>query len=212
MQGWTTVTILSPFLYHDCNVGQDSRFCLLASNDTRFLPLFDDIYQLHLAFEPVQVLINSYQFQCCGRVTMWGAYIRPGGMEHTGSYSIAFQVWRGGSDGCYTLVGSNNFEAIELSGNLVQEVVSDKEQIEVQENDVIGYHLVYTGVVPVNVSQPGILLSDIYTTESVWYADSNNQQIDGLCPDPTSDRNNEDGLPLRMSTFNAPIITIGFCE
>ena len=137
------------------------------------------------------------------------------GLEAWERYSITFQVWRRGSNGCYTLVGSNDFKAIELSGELVQEVVSDEEQIEVQESDVIGYNLVYDGIVPANITLPGILLSELYTTENVWYTVLNNpsnQQIDEVCPDRTIGHTTENGLPLTMSTFNAPIITVGFCE
>ena len=161
--------------------------------------------------EPVQAIITSYKFQCSGRINMWGVYVRPGGESET--YTIQFQVWRQGSNGCYLLVGSNTFENIELTGELVQETVNDSQQIEVEPGDVVGYHLSYDRLGSL-INPVGILYSESYKTDSVWHTTLNSPWTGGLCPNPNIDTDLGDieGLPLRSVTFNAPIIAIGFCE
>ncbi len=184
-------------------------FCLNATNGMRPLPPFSNDYQMRISIEPIQALITSYQFQCSGRINMWATYVRPGGASET--YSIQFQVWRLGLNECYTLVGNNTFQNIELSGELFQEVVNDNQQIQVQPGDVVGYHLTYDGVGSL-VNPVGLLYSEMYTTESVWLTTLSSPWTGNLCPNPNIDHTNQDGLPLRTALFNGPIIAIGFCE
>ena len=60
----------------------------------------------------IQVIITSYEFQCCCNITAWRMYIKP---ENEGFYIITFQVWRPlQMNGCYELVGANRFT---INGN-----------------------------------------------------------------------------------------------
>ena len=91
-----------------------------------------------------QVIITSYQFQCCGDITRWQTYVEPGGAGSDGNYNIRFQVWRPGpgvaSDGCYSFVAEDRYDSIPLGqGGLVDRTVPGV--ISVQPGDVLGYFM-----------------------------------------------------------------------
>ena len=94
-----------------------------------------------------QVIVTSYQFHCCGEITVWQTHVLPGGGNHNeGVYSINFQVWRPsltvGSDGAgeYSLVGENRFTSIFLRSNrLVSETPEPSSMISVKPGDVVGF-------------------------------------------------------------------------
>ncbi len=94
-----------------------------------------------------QIIVTSYQFQCCGTITRWQTYVYPLGPNHRdGVYSIIFQVWRpstpGADDGCYYMVGQDSYENIVLlegTGGLVNRTVPQPSQLTVQPGDVVGF-------------------------------------------------------------------------
>ena len=89
-----------------------------------------------------QVLVTSYQFQCCGNVTRWQTYVRPGGGAHQGVYTISFQVWRDSKAGCYQLMGQDDYDDIPLgAGGLVDRALQPEQYIAVQPGDVLGYYM-----------------------------------------------------------------------
>lgn len=184
--------------------------CLAASNGSSFLPPFNPpTSTIHLGVHPIQVLITSYQFQCCGAVTTWGAYIGPENQD--GTVTIQFQVWRaleGG--GCYTNVGTNQFEGIKLSDNMILANVTTADQIQVLPGDVVGYNLQRDGNLEL---ESGILLSDQdpYRNESLWYVTPSEGRKQTQClPSATKVSN----LAGTLSQFNntGPIITADIGE
>ena len=192
----------------DCKLAAQS--CLQASNGNRPLPAFErngDRFKI----QPIQAIITSYRFNCCGLITEWAAHVeRSGGGHNDGYYTITFQVWRPNSpspvnnDGCYTLVGDNLFRDIVLdSDRAVREAPSDNDRIEVQPGDVVGFYLTGT-----DREDNGIRFAEDYTQESVWYATSD--VVEGSNPScifPV-------GESRTLSSFTnlAPRITAAVCE
>ena len=94
-----------------------------------------------------QVIVTSYQFQCCGTITAWRTFVDPSGGSHrNGVYSINFQVWRpstpGVDDGCYIMAGEDTYENIillEETRGLVNRTVPQSANLTVQPGDVIGF-------------------------------------------------------------------------
>ena len=102
-----------------------------------------------------QAIVPAYTFQCSGRVTEWGACVRPGGQMREQFY-IQFQVWRPtGPSGCYSLVGFNRPVGSQGEDGVLSPPgvssaplhrcvvlpVTEEEQIEVQSGDVVGYYV-----------------------------------------------------------------------
>ncbi len=134
---------------------------------------------------PIQAIITSYRFNCCGVVTEWRAFVERSGFQQftDQSYTISFQVWRPNSlspvdtDGCYTMQGTNHFPSIPLSEpnspdrGIVTGVPLESERIEVQPGDVVGFYLESSRDV-----NDGIQFSrdgdnpNPYTNETVWFA------------------------------------------
>ena len=77
------------------------------------LPLFEDPGGRgapRIEANPVQVIIKSYEFHCCGKVGSWAAVVYPNGGGHTdGVYSIKFQIWRPMGDNTFFKIGENSF-------------------------------------------------------------------------------------------------------
>ena len=175
--------------------------CLFASNGSSRLPSFElPEAPEHLVVDPIQSLITSYRFKCCGNITMWGAYIRP--VSNDGSATLSFQVWRPRDNGCFTMVGDNRFVGAVQPDATILEVAKD--QIQVQPGDIVGYSLTKN-----TNSDPtfGIVLNMDFTEETEWY--TNDIEIQStLCPD------NEDGQNILPSqnTQGGPIITASVGE
>ncbi len=124
------------------------------------------------------VAITSYQFQCCGNITAWQTYVHPEGARHRdGVYGITLYVLRPGSgveeDGCYSIVGEDRYEDIQLleeARGLVNRTLEPANFLAVQPGDVVGY---YVTVKPEEGGPPrppneGITLMK-GGNETVWY-------------------------------------------
>ena len=193
--------------------------CLLATNGNRPLPNFvRPSSTSKFRGNPIQAIITSYRFNCCGVITQWGAFVHRGGDTFNGTYSITFQVWRPNSpspvdtDGCYAIAGVNHFQNIVLNSNnrgLIRETSPANETIAVQPGDVIGFYLTNTR----DKEDNGIQFADEgdnadpYEDEAVWYAIGTISGSNPSCLFPVgSDRT------LSLSTNLAPLITASICE
>ena len=152
-----------------------------------------------------QVIVTSYTFMCCGRIQLWQTYVDPGGDED-GEYDITFQVWRPNanteSDGCYSLVGDNEFLDIDLGrGGLVCEAPrTAQEEISVQPGDVVGFQGFHR-----RGGNRGIQISTEYTDESVWHAVNPSATGNPQCMYPVGTGN---GRVLQSFNNNAPILSV----
>ena len=153
-----------------------------------------------------QVIITSYQFQCCGNITRWRTYTEPGGGGHDGDYNIRFQVWRPGpgvaTDGCYSLVAEDRYDSIPLGQDgLVDRTVPGV--ISVQPGDVLGYFMTDSTR---DERREGIQLEEREDDdeERVWY---NSRTLvttgDPACPFPVGE-----GRILDTFTNSAPVIFV----
>ncbi len=176
--------------------------CLRASNGSSSLPAFQPpTSTMYLGANPIQVLVTSYQFQCCGTVTMWRAYIGPENQD-----TVQFQVWRTLDGGCYNNVGTNQFEGIQLSDNMILANVTTENQIEVMPGDVIGYTLQREDNLE---SEFGILLSnkDSYQNESMWYVTPSEGREQTQCLQSATKVSNTTAGTLSQFNNIGPIIT-----
>ena len=130
-----------------------------------------------------QVIITSYEFQCCCNISAWKTYIKP---ENEGLYIITFQVWRPLQvNGCYKLVGANRFEII--GSGTVNESPDPSDVITAQPGDVVGYYNLFSELFQSTNfnSNFGIHLDRIHNA-SVWYhtRSNNDNNITGgpQCP------------------------------
>ena len=167
--------------------------CLLASNGSRPLPSFERHSEYGpQSRNPIQAIITSYSFNCCGVITGWGASIGRFGQNFEGNHMISFQVWRpnspsADSTSCYNLTGANNFD-IELEwfewGHPMRGLINvttplDESRITVQPGDVVGFN--YIG----ERNRNGIAFSadDSYREESVWFETGQRVETDRtICP------------------------------
>ncbi len=112
-----------------------------------------------------QVLIPSYQFNCCGVVNGWGAYVEPGGGNDEMNYNAIFQVWRPEGNGVYTIVGENAYpKPITLAGHSRLIVIATEPLIQFQPGDVVGYYLDSDREVG-----NGVQLDESDTNQEVYY-------------------------------------------
>ncbi len=202
------------------------QHCLHATNGDRDLPNFvrpggGGVPQFK--DNPIQAIITSYRFDCCGVVTEWRALVEGSGSGYFAEqpYTISFQVWRPNStspvdtDGCYTRQGINHFPAISLADpdaadrGIVTGVPLESERIEVQPGDVVGFYLESS-----RLTSDGIQFAgdddntSPYTEETVWFAtDSLTPRPEATCMYPVG----TSGL-LSSSTNLAALITATVCE
>ncbi len=191
--------------------------CLQATNGGRDLPIFvrpED--RGRFRENPLQAIITSYKFDCCGVVTEWRAIVHNSGFIHFEEqpYTISFQVWRPNSpspvdtDGCYTMQGTNYFPSIPLADpntddrGIVTGVPLESERIEVQPGDVVGFYLESR-----ENGNDGIQFAEDRRDESVWYATGVITDSDLTCPLPVGP-----GRTLSSFTNLAPLITATLCE
>ena len=165
-----------------------------------------------------QAIIPSYRFVCnqmCGNITEWGVDVEPGGGGDNGQYTIIFQVWRpspttvdvSSGTGCYSLVGSNRFSQIDLSGNVAEVTPLPQDYIQFQPGDVVGFY-----VEEARDDNRGVVVLTSprrYTSEIVWYA--------SIPPSMTTSQNGDcysvgsSGV-LNSLTRAAPVISISACK
>ncbi len=135
-----------PIVDH-CSTAQE---CVRANSDgADSLPIFGDPGKVapRIEVNPIQVIIKSYEFHCCGKVGGWAAYVEPGGgIQTNGVYSINFQIWRPMGDNRFVKIGDNSFPSLTLTDfSLIEETPSNSEQLDFQPGDVVGYYLEQAG-------------------------------------------------------------------
>ena len=157
----------------------------------------------NIAMNPIQVIIKSYQFHCCGKVGGWAAYVEPGGnMHENGVYNIKFQIWRPTSGNTYVKIGENSFPRVQLidvpKGQINEEVQSSSEQLHFQPGDVIGYYLDQNS----DDTNGAIQFDYSFTQEELWYTTGNSDLQNECRLDISS------GGDLSLSTTLGPIISV----
>ena len=159
----------------------------------------------YIEINPIQVIIKSYQFHCCGKVGGWAAYVQPGGGNHAdGVYNIKFQIWRPTGGDSYVKIGENSFPRVQLvtTREINEAVQSSSEQLHFQPGDVVGYYLDQNSRDP----NGGIQFDSEFTQEELWYTTGN------------SDLQNEcrldigTGGDLSLSTTLGPIISVSLSK
>ena len=193
--------------------------CLHASNGDRPLPNFirpEGSQELKFNVNPIQAIIASYRFNCCGLITEWRAFVH--GSIFT-TYTISFQVWSpiSNNNSCYNLTGINHFSRIPLASfsasdrGIVTGTVSASERVNVQPGDVIGFHL--KTVRNLFFHSNGIQFAGDndnnpdYRNESVWSLASPTVESPtegSLCAGPHH--------VLSSFTDRAPLITVTVCK
>ena len=163
-----------------------------------------------------QVIVASYQFQCCGNITRWQTFVDPGGVRADGEYTITFQVWRPGEgvevDGCYSLIGQDTYADIELDRDgLVDRTLEPEGFLPVQPGDVVGYFMSRVGRTG---ERDGIQLEprEEDEGEEVWYQSDAAVPLvlgSGLCLFSVGV---EDGRTLMSFTNSAPILRVDVGE
>ena len=156
-----------------------------------------------------QVIVPAYYFMCNSKVTQWGACFEPGGgME---DYEIDFQVWRPADpvSNIYTFVGMNSIRGDSgLDRSCLILDVPEEDQIQVQRDDVVGFHSIHRGRIDQSEDSKsprddaGVELDDGFNF-IVWFADAN------MVPDCTEPGCTISTGPgnLDQSTLGAPVIT-----
>ena len=156
-----------------------------------------------------QAIVTSYQFHCCGDITEWQAYMRPGGGRHNrGVYTIHFQVWRPSPTvtGCYSLVEENRFPGVTLTDRRVSETPEPTNRISVRPGDVLGYFVSSSRAGP--GQQQGIQMDPTFTGDEVVYLDLNGATELPFGPSSCPVSVGPGGM--LVSTVNAaPVISIG---
>ena len=184
---------------HECSLCLVAQGCLQSDNGT--IPFRDLGGGVDSERVPTgrQVIITSYQFQCCGNITRWRTYTEPGGGGHDGDYNIRFQVWRQGPEveinGCYSLVAEDRYDSIPLGqGGLVDRTVP---------GDVLGYFM--TDGTRNDGRREGIQLEEREDDdgERVWYNSRTLVTTGDPCPFPVGG-----GRILDTFTNSAPVISI----
>ncbi len=180
--------------------------CVIANSDgADSLPSFGDPDNKDsiVGVNPIQVIIKSYRFQCCGKIGGWAAYIQPGGGNHDDAYSIKFQIWRPTSENSasYEKIGENSFSPATLTDSYIAATPLPSQQLDFQPGDVVGYYLQQAGG-----SNGGLQFDSDFTSEELWYATGNS--------DLQNDNSLEVGTAedLSMSTNLGPIISISISE
>ncbi len=209
-----------------CDVFYIGQQCLRATNGDRDLPNFvrpGGGGEPRFRENPIQAIITSYGFNCCGVVTEWRALVGRSGDNYFDDqpYNISFQVWTPNSpslvdtDGCYNMQGTNHFSPIPLADpdtvnrGVVTGVPLESERIEVQPGDVVGFYLESSGNINdgIQFARDGDNTS-LYTEGTVWFATGSlTPRPEAACMYPVG----TSGL-FSSSTNIAPLITVTVCE
>ena len=91
----------------------------------------------------MQVIIPSYQFDCCGRVAEWRIRV-PNTIERfENSITIELQVWQPNIKypRCYRLVGNNSFTKFSSINGIITLSPPPNNKIQAQPTDVLGLHV-----------------------------------------------------------------------
>ena len=171
------------------------------------LPSFSDPERdgPRIEVNPIQVIIKSYQFHCCGKVGGWAAYVEPGGGKHDdGVYNIKFQIWRPMGGNNYVKIGENSFPGVRLesASEINEEVQSSSEQLHFQPGDVIGYYLDQNSQNP----NGGLQFDMDFDREELWYTTGNSDLQNECRLDISS------GGDLNLSTTLGPIISVSLSK
>ena len=195
------------YIYYCC-ITRTAQDCLRAVSDGGdSLPSFSDPDNMDVIVgaNPIQAIVTSYEFHCCGIITGWGAYVQPGGgMHDNGAYSITFQVWRPTSTdrSRYVKVGENIFPSVTLSSSAIQETPGPGEGLHFQPGDVVGYYLDQNA----KGHNGGLQPDASFNQETLYYA-TGNTGLQSECVLEVG--SNAD---LSMSTTLGPIISVSFSE
>ena len=181
-------------------------FCFAAQNclqsDSGDIPFRDlaDSGDLEVLPTGRQVIIASYQFQCCGHITRWRTYL-----NQRQDYIIRFQVWRPGPaveiDGCYNLI-AEDIEDDNERRHVRRFVRND--MLSVQPGDVLGYYITEDQQME---SRMGIQLEQRFgeDSERVWYGSDTLNSMGNGCLFSVG---NEEGRTLNLSTNSAPVFSV----
>ena len=144
---------------------------------------------------------------CDGNVTQWGACFEPGGGNE--DYEIDFQVWRQPEPGSniYTFVGNNSIRGDSgLDRSCLILDVPEEDQIQVQPDDVVGFHSIHRGGIDSSRSSRDNAGVELYdgSNFTVWFADAD---LVPDCTEPGCTISIGEGNDLDQSTLGAPVIT-----
>ena len=198
-------------------------------NNTNGFPAFEDYRNSDFLEQQIiplhhQAIVPSYRFNCCGSIVQWGVDLDPAGGGDNMEYDLSLQVWRPqavDAAGCYSMVGSNTFFSIELSGGdqvavLTPSPSSSQTQdiINFQPGDVIGFNVVRArnpdGRGVVVLLDRSVLGDRGYETEEIWHADTSDVVIvNPMCPFPIG---TEPGRVLNTLVRAAPVISVSYSK
>ena len=141
--------------------------------------------------------------------------VQHGGSSEDQLYTIIFQVWRpsqtadvSSGTGCYSLVGSNRFTQIRLSGSVAEVTPLPKDYILFRPGDVLGFY-----VEEARIDRNGVVVltsPSSFTSEIVWYA--------SIAPSMATSQNEDCPYSVGSSgvlntlTRAAPVISISACK
>ncbi len=177
--------------------------CVRANSDgADSLPSFGDPGNSapRIEVNPIQAIIKSYEFHCCGRVGGWAAYVEPGGRNHMNRvYSIKFQIWRPMGDNTFVKIGENSFPL--LVDSRIEETLINSEQLDFLPGDVVGYYLKQDCG-----DNGGLQFDSSFNVEELWYA-TGNSDLQNECLLEVGNAGN-----LSISATLGPIISISLSE
>ena len=155
-----------------------------------------------IANNPIQAIIKSYEFHCCGVLSGWAAYVQPGGGGHDKGYNITFQIWRPIGGNSYAKIGENSFPLVQVSDSRIEEELSSNKQLHFQLGDVLGYYLEQGAL----GNNGGVLCDELFTQEELWYSVGHSKLRNENRLDIGT------GGDLSLSTTLGPIISVSLSK
>ncbi len=156
-----------------------------------------------------QAIIPSYQFYCCGNVTVWRVDVHPVGSEHQWITTLNLQIWRPSpteemdtqlGTGSYSLAGNERISPVSLTAGRVLVTPTPGKYTQFRPGDVLGFYMENV----VDNNRGVVLLSSVtFTSEVVWYASVASQK--GGCLNTYSVGSSGD---LNTLTRAAPVISM----
>ncbi len=192
----------SQYLLSNLHIMSKARECLRA-NSADSLPRFQNPGRNapRIEVNPIQVIIKSYKFHCCGKVGGWSAFLEASGGE---VYSIKFQIWRPMSSNRFVKIGENSFPLLTFANNPntnsdIEKIPANSEQLDFQPGDVVGYYLEQED----GGTNVGLKFdSRDFNLEELWYA-TGNSELQNECLLEVGNAGD-----LSMSTSLGPIISV----